>query len=359
MSYLRHTPIGAPSAARGHATVRSARSAFAGAVAALALVACGDARPGGEDSAIPASVLWIQPDTVGIGLGRPADIKAQSRDRVWVADVVALTIFAVSVPDSSYLSIGAGDREPVQVRLPAKLAVDERLGVAMYDGESRRVEHLTLDGDWIRGFDVEFQPAVMSFTQEPVGLTFGIAAGDSLDRRAMVLRADLDGGARDTLLSESHGPEALRGASAMRGQTAMSASRTGMWVYSRATPDSVFEVSARGTRRLALRAQDTTAVGILADVPGELVWMVHSDSTGVRYEAYDGRLATAATDSTAVGAAHLGTRTTPLNFRPYVIHDGVVIGLRGLPSGGPGLVAFDLHADRFARRNVASDAPTD
>jgi hypothetical protein len=146
------------------------------------------------------------------------------------------------------------------------------------------------------------------------------------------------GEVRDTLLSWAHGPEALRTAVARQGETSMSPSRSGMWVWARVVPDTVFDLSPREVRRLVVREEDRGATAIMADPARDMLWMVHLDSTGVsRYSAYDTR-----------SAGYLGLRTVEPPFRPAVIRDGVVMGFKPV-MGSIGLVAYDLHTERFAR----------
>lgn len=344
---------------------------FLALLCAPLLLACGDTT---DYTAAPE--YWAQSDTVVIGLGHVSDVQALTRDEAWVADLGSGTILSLSPRDDRYLRIGLGDHEPVQVRLPAKLAVSPDIGLAAFDAETGSVDLFTLGGQFIRGFEPGFVPAVMSFSREPLGFTFGVAAADSSAeagaagaadgaaaadsapaRRALVIRTDLRGESVDTLLSPRHGPEALRSSVARPGMTSMSPSRTGMWVWSRQAPQTVFHLSPRGARRLELRDADVTAEGILADPARDMLWTVRTDTTGTTYSAYDTRgvtaaeaaeVAEAADGMVGAAAAFLGTRTTPENFLPREIHDGVVVGItRSL--GSMLVSARDLNVDRFER----------
>jgi hypothetical protein len=327
---------------------RSAASAASLATTALFLAACGDA-----PDYTAAREYWVQPDSVIIGLGQPGDVKALTRDNAWVADLMSGTIFSLTPPEGRYVGIGMADREPAEVETPAKIAVSAEFGLAAFDAETGQVDLFTLEGEHIRGFEPGFIPAVMSFSRQPVGLTFGIAEGDSASgRHPVVIRTGLRGEGRDTLLSPAHGPEVLRTAAAEPGETSMSPSASGMWVWSRAAPDTVFDLSPGGVRRLLLRAEDTSAVGVLADRELEIVWLVHPEETGGArsYAAYDARLAAPAGEPPPEGSvAFLGVRTTPENFRPWVVHDGVIVGVRRIAGGGLALSAYELNSDRFGR----------
>ena len=319
---------------------------------------------------VEATEYWAQPhpDSVVIGMGQPVDVKARTRDEVWVADFAAAAIFSLNPSEDEYVVIGAADRPPEQIQHPVKLAVAPDIGLAAYDRESQSVDLFTFSGEYIRGFSPGFRPSVMSFSRGPLGYTFGVAAGDSgQERRSVVIHTDLQGMERDTLLSPSHGPEALRSSIAQRGETAMSPSTSGMWVWSRQAPDRVFDVTPRGTRVITLRPQDREGIGLLADRAQEILWVIRPDSSGADYMAYDARLARPldeSGDESANGAegaapadsvaAFLGVRTTGLNFQPMEIHDGVAMGFRRL-AGGIGMIAYDLHADRFARPEPEGD----
>jgi len=340
---------------------------LATALAALTFTACGDStRP------TAATEYWAQPDSVIIGLGRPSDVKAQSRDRVWVADRESAIILSLAPGSGEYTSIGRVDLEPTEVELPGKLAVSSDIGLSAYDIQTGSVDLFTFSGEFIRGFTPGFVPAVMSFSKAPIGYTFGIAAADSTTKRAapadsagtdstfvrhaLIIHTDLQGGGRDTLLSPTHGPEALRDATAGAGETLMSPSTSGMWVWSQLVPDTVFDVTPKGTRRLPLRS-DESPFALFADPAREILWVLHPDTSRVVLAAYDtgGAIepgaADAVADTSAVQAAvpFLGVRTIDGRFRPAVIHDGVVMGFRPIPGGATAMSAYDLHTERFER----------
>ncbi|MDX1579513.1 MAG: hypothetical protein R3266_13590, partial [Gemmatimonadota bacterium] len=284
------------------------------------------------------------------------------RDEVWVADFVAAAVFSLNPSEDEYVVLGAADREPVQIEQPLRLAVSPDIGLAAYDGITESVDLFTFNGEFLRGFTPGFSPAVMAFSRFPLGYTFGIAAGDSgQDRRPVVIHTDLQGIERDTLLSAFHGPEALRPSIAERGETAMSPSNRGMWVWSKQAPERVYDLSPRGTRTIVLRPEDREEIGLLADRERGILWVVRPGAEEVTYAAYDTRLAreldeavegevSDAEDSIVADSAvtFLGLRTTPRGFRPMEIHDGIVMGVR-VVRGGVGMIAYDLHAERFDR----------
>ena len=327
------------------------QATLAAAVAVTTFAACD--RP----DYTAAREYWAQPDSVIIGLGRVSDIKALSRDEVWVADLAAAAVFSVSPPDSSYLRLGVGDREPVEIVLPAKLAVEPDIGLSVFDAERLSIDLYTFSGEYIRSFEPGFIPAVMSFSREPLGYTFGIAEGDSISgREAVVIRTDLQGTVRDTLLSRAHGPEALRGASAASGETFMSPSPNGMWVWTRNNPNEAWNLAPRGHGMLPIRDADASMTGLLADRRLDMLWAVHVDSAGTRLSAYDARdlVPEVQVDSVNPPTRYLGTRTTPANFAPWVVHDGIAIGLRRV-MGTPSLTAYDLNVDRLERAGEGRD----
>ena len=317
-------------------------------LAALALLAA----CAGDDTTdyTVAREYWSHPDSVMVGLGQLTDVKALSRENVWVADLMAGAIYSIAPGEGRYVGIGMGENEPTEVRTPAKIALSREYGLAAFDGETRMVDLFTLEGEHIRGFEPGFVPAVMEFSRQPVGLTFGVAAEDSAGvRRSVVIRTGLRGEERDTLLSPSHGPETLRPSVARPGETSMAASSTGMWVWSRLAPDTIFELSPGGVRRLLVRPADTTAVAILSDRERDMLWLVHPDTLVRRYSAYDARLAAPEGEDPAPGSlAYLGERTTPEGFGPAAVHDGIIMGVRRGPRGLR-MMAYDLNADRFAR----------
>lgn len=326
-------------------TTSAPRVAAGVVLAAAALVssaACGAGEEGARGAggaSMAATEYWVQPDTTVIGMGDPSDVKALSRDNVWVADRAAATIFSLSPKTDRYVGIGMGEHDPVEVRFPVKIAVDPEIGLAAYDGETKKIDLFTIEGELIRSFEPSFVPAMMSFSREPIGYTFGIAPEDSAGvRRPVVVRTDMRGEVTDTLLAPGRGPEALRSAVARPGETALAPSRTGMWVWSRTAPDTVFELSPRETLRLVLRDADTTAVTMLSDPVREMLWMIHTDSTFVTtYSAYD-----------TGSLAYLGERTVSKPFRPAAIYDGVLMGFQPVRNAF-GMIAWDLHVERFKR----------
>ncbi|MFW6084611.1 MAG: hypothetical protein ACODAA_05305 [Gemmatimonadota bacterium] len=317
-----------------------------------------------RDAPVEAAEYWAQPpaDSVVVGLGQPVDAAARSREEVWVADGGAAAIFSLSPPEGEYVMLGAADREPTEIVQPVKLAVARDIGLAAFDRETERVDLFTFSGEFIRGFSPGFVPAVMGFSRAPLGFTFGVAVGDSgEDRRTVVIRTDLQGNRPDTLLSPDHGPEALRSAVARRGETAMSPSDGGMWVWSREAPETVFDLTPRGTRAITLRPGDRGDIGLLADREREILWLVRPESDGATYMAYDARLAREWTEEPSESPAaadsadaFLGVRTTGEGFRPMVIHDGIVMGTRGL-GAGLGMAAYDLRVDRLERPEPGDD----
>lgn len=322
----------------------------------LGAVACDEA---GIDET-SAKLYWQQPDSLTLGISRPTDVEAISRESMWVADATLGAILALSPGTGEYASIGEGQRPPPEVKQPLRIALAPDVGLASYDAETGDVGLFTLEGNYIRSFSPGFEPAVVSFSHEPLGYTFAVVAADSGgDRHAVVIHTDLTGTRRDTLLSSGHGPATLRESGLRVGETVMSPSREGMWVWTTTAPDSVYDVTPGGTRRMALRDSDTAAVSMFADRKREILWMVRVDSAAMKYAAYDTRWVASgdriSTDAdTLTNPPFLGTRTTPLSFRPMVIEDGVVMGFRQV-RGGLRATAYDLAVERFARTTRGHD----
>lgn len=309
------------------------------AVAGTTLTGCSGERSGGQASA--AQLYWAQPDTLLVPIVAPTDAKSMSRESMWVADPQSGAVYSFAPGENRYVAMGAGEREPTQIRVPAKLAVSPELGLSVYDGETKSVDLFATDGTFIRGFEVEFTPAVMEFTDAPIGYVFAIASSEYEGQsRVVIIQTDALGGARDTLLSPDVGPVALRGALTTPGETLITASRKGLWVWSKVAPDSVFEVAARSARVVPIRVEDHDAVGLLSDPTRDMLWFVHVTDEGSSYSAYDTRA--------DAEAPFLGTRTTPGGFSPRLVFDGILMGwTRGLITFVA--ASYELNADELRR----------
>ena len=313
------------------------------ALVCAALAGCGDMGSEGDEAA--ALPYWQQPDTTFVPTIGPTDVKTVSRSSMWAADPVAKAVFLFIPEQNRYAAIGADDREPVQIRVPAKLAISAELGLSVYDGETRSVDLFTPDGEFIRGFQIEFLPAVMEFSRAPIGYLFGVASSDfGSSRRVLIIRTDALGASRDTLLSPDTGPPSLRDARATPGQTLMASSGNGLWVWSKAVPDTIFEVGPRSARVIPVRPEDQSAIGLLSDPAADMLWLGHVETTSGRYSAYDTR--------PGVSEPFLGTRTTGGQFSPRLVHDGILMGWYEGEQGRPAAKAFDLLVDRFRRQVV-------
>ncbi|MBT8478494.1 MAG: hypothetical protein KJO06_06225, partial [Gemmatimonadetes bacterium] len=191
--------------------------------------------------------------------------------------------------------------------------------------------------------------------------TYGVRtfADDSIPTLS-VIQTDFLGQNPDTLLSRDQGPETLRGARAARGGLVTSPSMSGLWVFSKAAPDTVFEVSSTGpSRKLVLPEADTMRAGILADLQQEILWLVASRPLGgFDYEAYD---ISSSGEGGVIdgGQAYLGARTTPLSFIGRVAFDGSVSGWWRGERGVYAPRGFDMRIEELregapaARRNRA------
>ena len=307
------------------------------AVFAAVLVGCVDAGP--EESWTEARSFWCQSDTICVPVSRPTDSKAIDRSSMWVADPYSKAVFIFSPGQGTYRAIGADDREPLQIQVPAKLALSPEYGVAVFDAQTGSVDLFTPTGEFIRGFELGFTPSVMEFSTGPVGYTFATTENSLEGSRILIIRTDLSGGGRDTLLSADTGPEELR--TALPAQALIAPSEQGMWVWSKSTPGTVFEVAPQSSRTIEIRPEDHSAIGLFSDPARDILWLAHVVEGSGTYAAYDTR--------PGIESPFLGTRTTTGAFTPRVIHDGIVMGWlpgrRGILAG-----AFDLNADHFDRQ---------
>lgn len=317
---------------------------FWGVFAVLAVLAgCRD-RVEGEQR-VAAEPYWAQPDTLYVPVIAPTDAKSVSRSSMWVADPEFGAVFNFAPGEDRYVALGSGDREPVQIGVPAKLALSPEIGLSVFDDETKSIDLFTTGGEFIRGFEVEFVPAVMEFTSAPIGYVFAIASSEfDGPPRVVIVRTNALGGERDTLLSPDIGLAALRGAAATPGETLITSSGRGLWVWSKAVPDTIFEIAAQSARKIPVRTEDHDAIGLLGDPTRDMVWFAHVQPDSASYSAYDTRA--------GVTDAFLGTRTTPGGFSPRLVHDGI---LMGWSRGQRTMVAvsYDLHADEFSRQELA------
>ncbi|MFQ5529540.1 MAG: hypothetical protein ACE5FP_04260 [Gemmatimonadota bacterium] len=312
----------------------------------LAMAGCGDDASVGDSTA--AQLYWQQPDSTFVPTLTPTDAKSMSRNSMWAADPRAKAVFRFTPGEGRYVAIGADDREPTQIQVPAKLAVSPELGLSVYDAETKSVDLFTPDGEFVRGFAVEFTPAVMEFSTAPLGYTFAVASSDfDAAPRVLIIRTDVLGVTRDTLLSPDVGPPALRAAEAAPGQTLMASSGNGLWVWSKAAPDTIFEVAPRSSRVIPVRTEDQAAIGMLSDPATDMLWLGHIEDLGGSYSAYDTR--------TGVDEAFLGVRTTTGQFSPRLVHDGILMGWYLGEQDRPAAVAYDLNADGFERQDLGEE----
>ena len=311
----------------------------------VALAGCGDAAS--EDWTV-AEIYWQQPDTTFVPTIAPTDAKSMSTASMWAADPVAKAVFLMTPGQNSYAAIGADDREPSQIQVPAKLAVSEQFGLAVYDAETQSVDLFTPGGEFIRGFEIEFTPAVMGFSTAPLGYTFAIASSAfDGEPRVVIIRTDTFGANRDTLLSPEVGPEALRQAEATQGQTLIAPSEQGMWVWSKAVPDTVFEIAPQSARAIPVRVEDQDAIGLLSDPASQMLWFTQVERLNGSYSAYDTR--------PGVEEPFLGVRTTRGQFSPRVVHGGILMGWYRGSQDRPAAVSYDLNVSRFEREQLAND----
>jgi len=312
-----------------------------GGIAVVAAALSGCSSDSVESQSQAAQPFWAQPDTLFVPVAAPSDAKSISRESMWVTDPQAGAVFIFAPGEDRYVSVGAGDREPSQILVPAKLAISPELGVSVYDGETQSVDLYTMGGEFIRGFGIEFTPSVMEFTSAPIGYIFAIVSSEYEGQpRVVIIQTDAMGGARDTLLSPDVGPEELRTALAAQGETLIAASDQGLWVWSKGSPEFVYEVAARSARVIPVRAEVSGAVGLMSDPTRDMLWFAHVDEEGSTYSAY--------TTQADAEITFLGTRTAPGGFSPRLVFDGILMGwTRGQRTGVA--AAFDLNADELGQ----------
>ena len=282
--------------------------------------------PEGPDE--EAVEIWSHPDSVGIEIYAPMDLKAESRDVAWGLDRVADAIMRFEPAAGQFGVFGFLSSEPSQVADPIRLAVSESAGIIAYDDSSRSVDLFTFGGQHVRGFEPGFRPSILEVARRPLRLTFGIVSvsEDSVPRMT-VIQTDFLGENPDTLLGPGSGPESLRTVTARRGLLSATPSESGLWLYSAEVPDTVFEVSALGPgRKLVLPESDARRVGVLSDRDEQVLWVVTPRAEGgLDYEAFD-LSATEVGEQVEAAPRYLGARVTPVGFAVQVAVEGAVIG---------------------------------
>jgi hypothetical protein len=197
-----------------------------------------------------------------------------------------------------------------------------------FDDSTDTVDFYTPGGQHIRGFEPGFRPAVLEVARDPLRLTFGmtVADEDSIPR-LMVIQTDFLGENPDTLLGPGVGPETVRGMTARGGTMMISPSESGLWVFSREVPDTVFEVtSVSPGRRFVLPENDTRRVGVIVDLEEQVLWVVTPrPDGGLDYEAFD-LAGTEPGEFIDAAPRYLGARKTPSGYVGKVAVDGAMIG---------------------------------
>ncbi len=297
----------------------------------LCVLAMACTKETGSDSAatmsdVGAVEVWAYPDTSGMQVYAPLDLKSASREVVWAADRFSGSVIRYEPPAGEQGVIGLLDRPPLQIIAPARLAVDANVGIFVYDDSTGMVDLYSPGGQHLRGFDPGLRPSILEISQRPLRLTFGVRTlAQDAPPTLSVIQTSFLGADPDTLLSPTVGPESLRDAPAIRRQLVATAATGGLWIFATAMTDTVFEVSGTGTsRKLALPEPDTLRSGILADLQQQILWVATPRPDGGHvYEAFD-----IAGDSEVIdgAAAYLGVRTTPPSFAPACAWDGTVAG---------------------------------
>lgn len=299
-------------------------------IASLPLV-CAGCEDSGEDPAVrdeAAVELWTHPDTVGIEIFAPVELKAASRDVAWGIDRIAAAIMRFEPRAGEFGVFGFLGAEPTEVAAPMRLAVTRTAGVVAYDDSTGMVDFYTPGGQHVRGFDPGIRPAILEVARSPLRLTFGsTAVSEDSVPRLVVIQTDFLGENRDTLLTADVGPETLRGITARAGNLTAAPSESGLWLYAREVPDTVFEVAGSGPgRKMVLPEADTMRVGVIADLDEQILWLLaRRPEGGLDYEAFDVS-STGAGEVIEGGQRYLGARTTPQGFVGKVAAEGAIIG---------------------------------
>jgi hypothetical protein len=328
--------------------------------AALSLQGCSEDRgldyAAAPEAEVAAVEIWAHPDTLGIDVYAPEDFKAASRSVAWAIDGIARGVMRYEPAEGKHGVFGFQDRPPAEVVKPARLAIAENTGLFVFDDSTGMVDLYSPGGQHLRGFDPGLKPSILEVSRRPLRLTYGVRtfADDSIPTLS-IIQTDFLGQNPDTLLSPDRGPETLRRATAVRGNLVAAAAMSGLWVFSRTTSDTVFEVSGTGqSRKLVLPEADTMRAGILADLQQEILWVVTARPRGgLDYEAYD--ISSPGEDGVIDGdQAYLGARTTPPSFTGKVAFDGSVSGWWRGERGVHAPRAFDMRVE--ALRDGASAA---
>jgi hypothetical protein len=238
--------------------------------------------------------------------------------------------------------MGVADEPPAEIDRPAKIAVSREFGIFTFDVGTNQVHLFSPDGEHLRAFETGFVPSRFEIVKNPFGLVFGtIDRREEQFPRLTVIRLDALGNRRDTLLhAGTHGPPTLWGAIASSGELSLDGGESGLWAWSAAVPDTVFEITdSPQARKRVLRPQDQDARGILVDLERGLLWVVRpgEDPNELRYAAYD------ATEPGMVEApqAFLGERST-VGFWPWDAVDGTIMGFRSPTPGRHNLASYDM-----------------
>jgi hypothetical protein len=334
-------------------------------VIALSAQACAeddsrDAELAVED--IEAVQIWAHPDTLGIDVYAPLDLKAESRSVVWGIDGVARGVARYNPSAGRHGIFGFRERPPVEVVKPARLALAENTGIFVYDDSTGMLDLYSSSGKHLRGFDPGLRPSILEVARQPLRLTYGVRMfADDTVPTLSVIQTDFLGRNPDTLLSSGIGPASLRAAPAVRGRIFAAPAISGLWIFARATSDTVFELSASDhSSKLILPETDSLRTGVLADLQQEILWVVTPrPGGGLEYEAYD--ISDAAEGRVIDGGeAYLGARTTPPSFAAKTAFDGTVAGWwhgdRGVysPRGYDMRVEDLRQAAAYARENRAA-----
>jgi len=309
-----------------HGGVRRARlDGMAIAIVALLAAGCGsDSGPAPAPERVATTRAWANgPHAIA-----PQDVKAAGPEVVWAVDDIRNVVVRIDARDSTSNMFGHGEAPPVEVVEPRRIAVAPAVGVIAYDESTGNIDLFTPGGILVRSLSPGFAPAYMTVTAQPISLVSAVQHRDTDDVRGLlVLSTDLMGDRTDTLVGPNHGPATLGVLSANPRETSLAGSETGMWIWSKAVPDTVYDVGIHApVRKLVLRERDRAGLGVLHDLESQLLWVVHEDTAGLAYAGYDVGL-----EGETLGSdTYIGTWTTPPGFTPKAASAGLLIGTEPL-----------------------------
>jgi hypothetical protein len=294
----------------------------------------------------PAKQLWAQPESAS-SLLQPHDVAPNGRTSAWVADrAIGALIWISGVPGEGGM-FGRQDQGPAEVVRPVRAAASREHGVAAYDLERKMIDVFTSEGQVLASFDPGVVPAVMEVSRMPRGLVYAsLLRQDSATTTLFVTYSDFRGGQVDTLLGPTVGPETLRTIPVAPRYASIVASGSGFWVWTRAVPDTVFEVahSSNDSRKIVVDRRYEQALGLLGDPVQDMLWFVWKQADGLDFDGFD----VSSAGLEPYEAPLVSQRSTPGGFQPMGLYDGAVLGWTATAATRFRLTSYELQEARNA-----------